>query len=183
MYIAKKLGVPGEDVIYTSNYTSKKDLGIAYDQGVTINLDDISLVDSLVEARGKCPELISFRLNPGLGRTESATKSNVLGGPTAKFGVPVDQIVAAYQKAQKHGAKRFGIHMMTGSCVLSNDYWTETVSILLKTVKNLSATLGIEFEFMNIGGGMGVAYRVRFIEDLQSQLRFICIILMRLYCI
>ncbi len=79
LHIARALGVPGEMCMYTSNYTSKKDLGIAMDQGVVINLDDISLVDSMVEARGRCPDLISFRLNPGLGRTDSETKSNVLG--------------------------------------------------------------------------------------------------------
>lgn len=93
-------------MIYTSNYTSEKDLGIAFDQGVIINLDDVSLVDTLVKARGRCPELMSFRLNPGIGRTDSTTKSNVLGGPNAKFGVPPEQILAAYQKAIKHGAKR-----------------------------------------------------------------------------
>ena len=52
--------------MFTSNYTSKKDLGIAFDQGVIINFDDVSLVDSLVEIRGRCPELVSFRLNPGV---------------------------------------------------------------------------------------------------------------------
>ena len=65
----------------------------AFDQGVIMNLDDISSVKMLVEIRGKCPELISFRLNPGLGRTDSETASNVLGGPDAKFGVPPFQIV------------------------------------------------------------------------------------------
>ena len=68
----------------------------AFDMGAIMNLDDASLVASVVEARGRCPELISFRLNPGLGRTDSETKSNVLGGPDAKFGVPPDQIVGAY---------------------------------------------------------------------------------------
>ena len=42
---------------------------------------------ALVEARGKCSDLISFRLNPGLGRTDSETASNVLGGPAAKWEV------------------------------------------------------------------------------------------------
>ena len=58
-----------------------------------------------------------------LGRTDSETKSNVLGGPDAKFGVPLSQIEEAYTKAKAHGAKRFGMHMMTGSCVLNNEYW------------------------------------------------------------
>jgi hypothetical protein len=59
----------------------------------------------------------------GLGRTDSETASNVLGGPDAKFGVSPDQIVAAYAAAREAGATRFGMHMMTGSCVLSNEYW------------------------------------------------------------
>lgn len=69
LHIAAALGVPGEKVMYTSNYTSKKDLAVAFDQGVIINLDDVSLVQSLVDIRGRCPDLICFRLNPGLGRT------------------------------------------------------------------------------------------------------------------
>jgi hypothetical protein len=51
---------------------------------------------------------MSFRLNPGLGRTDSETASNVLGGPSAKFGIPPHQIVAAYRAAQAAGARRFG---------------------------------------------------------------------------
>mmetsp|Transcript_22646 Transcript_22646/g.64345 ORF Transcript_22646/g.64345 Transcript_22646/m.64345 type:complete len:431 (+) Transcript_22646:79-1371(+) len=159
LYIADKLGVPPEKVMYTSNYTSKKDLATAFDQGVIINLDDVSLVDSLVEVRGKCSDLISFRLNPGLGRTDSETASNVLGGPDAKFGVPPFQIVEAYRKAKENGATRFGIHMMTGSCVLNEDYWLETVTVLLETMGKLHEELGITFEFVNIGGGLGVAYK------------------------
>jgi diaminopimelate decarboxylase len=86
--IAKALGVRGSDCMYTSNYTSPSDLAFAFDYGAIMNLDDVSLVDSLIKVRGKCPDLMSFRLNPGLGRTDSETKSNVLGGPNAKFGVP-----------------------------------------------------------------------------------------------
>lgn len=159
LHIAKALGVPGEKCMYTSNYTSKKDLGIAYDYGVTINLDDISLIKSLVEIRGKVPELLSFRLNPGLGRTDSETKSNVLGGPNAKFGVAPYQIIDAYREAKAAGATRFGIHMMTGSCVLNSAYWDDTVSLLLETVAKVHTELGITFEFINIGGGLGIPYR------------------------
>ena len=34
LHIAKKLGIPGESVMYTSNYTSVEDLGIAFDMGM-----------------------------------------------------------------------------------------------------------------------------------------------------
>ncbi|OQR94706.1 diaminopimelate decarboxylase [Achlya hypogyna] len=158
LHICKTLGVPGDKIIYTSNYTSKDDLAAAYDMGVIINLDDISLVDALVEVRGRCPDLICFRLNPGLGRTDSETKSNVLGGPDAKFGVPPFQIIDAYRKAKAAGATRFGIHMMTGSCVMNADYWKETVTELFNTIMQLKKELGITIEFMNIGGGLGIPY-------------------------
>uniref|UniRef100_M4BSZ3 Diaminopimelate decarboxylase n=1 Tax=Hyaloperonospora arabidopsidis (strain Emoy2) TaxID=559515 RepID=M4BSZ3_HYAAE len=159
LHIVKELGVSGDQIIFTSNFTAQKDLATAFDQGVIINLDDVSLIDSTVAARGKCPELMSFRLNPGLGRTDSETKSNVLGGPDAKFGVPPFQIVEAYRKAQQAGAKRFGIHMMTGSCVMDQEYWRETVTVLFKAIVQLKNELSIEFEFMNIGGGLGIPYR------------------------
>jgi diaminopimelate decarboxylase len=80
--IARSLGVPGELVMYTSNYTSRSDLAAAFDQGVIINLDDLSMVDTLVEVRGRCPDLISFRLNPGLGRTGACLR----GGGLAWWG-------------------------------------------------------------------------------------------------
>ena len=159
LHIASLLGVPGDSVMYTSNYTSKADLAVAFDQGVIMNLDDITLVDHLAEVRGRCPDLISFRLNPGLGRTDSETASNVLGGPDAKFGVPPFQILEAYRKAQAAGSTRFGIHMMTGSCVLNNEYWRETVTVLLDTIAQVHRELGIRFEFINIGGGLGIPYR------------------------
>ena len=49
--------------------------------------------------------------------------------------------------------------MMTGSCVTSNEYWLETTGVLFDTIAKVRAELGIEFEFMNIGGGLGIPYR------------------------
>ena len=66
---------------------------------------------------------------------------------------------ARYRLAKAAGATRFGIHMMTGSCVTSNEYWLETTGVLFDTIAKVRAELGIEFEFMNIGGGLGIPYR------------------------
>ena len=161
LYIAEKLYCPGHLVSFTSNFTSQEDLKYALATNANINLDDISLVDTLEEVAfdSNFPEIISFRLNPGLGRTDSETKSNVLGGREAKFGVAHFQIKEAYRKAKEYGAKKFGIHMMTGSCVLSNEYWIETVTRMLDTVAMLRKELSIEFEYINVGGGVGIPYR------------------------
>ena len=156
LHAAKMIGVPSSDVMYTSNYTSKEDLAYAYDRNVIMNLDDISLIESLLKVRGKMPELISFRLNPGIGARVS--DSNVLGGPDAKFGVDISQIADCYKYSRDHGSKRFGIHMMTGSNVMDNDYWKESIMRMMDVCTKLNKE-GIEFEFINVGGGIGIPYK------------------------
>lgn len=156
--IAKRLGLKGEQIMFTSNYTCKDDLIFAKKLNAIINLDDISLIDDLASL-GKMPELLCFRLNPGIGKTDSETESNILGGPTAKFGIPPFQIVDAFKKAKELGVKRFGIHMMTGSNVLNLDYWDELIKILFENINNIKNTVGIQPEFINIGGGIGIPYK------------------------
>jgi diaminopimelate decarboxylase len=51
------------------------------------------------------------------------------------------------------------MHMMTGSCVLNAAYWDETVTVLVDTVARVHDELGITFDFVNIGGGLGIPYR------------------------
>jgi diaminopimelate decarboxylase len=147
--------------MFTSNYTSKEDLIFAKELGAIINLDDISIIDDLasLNRRGNMPELLCFRLNPGIGKTDSETKSNILGGPDAKFGIPPFQIIEAYQKAKDLGVKRFGIHMMTGSNVLTIEYWNELIDILFEIIINIKKNTDISPEFINIGGGIGIPYK------------------------
>ena len=159
LYIAKKLGVDSQDIFFTSNFTSKQELKYAYDMDVHINLDDISLIDDLYNIYNKFPKKICFRLNPGVGYTNSETKSNVLGGPDAKFGISTDNILEAYKKAKELGCQKYGIHMMTGSCVLDNNYWCETINILLNNMEKIENNLNITFEYINIGGGLGIPYK------------------------
>jgi diaminopimelate decarboxylase len=159
--IAKTVGLSGEQIMFTSNYTSKDDLKLALELGAIINLDDISLIDDLVSLSplNQLPELICFRLNPGIGKTDSETVSNVLGGPDAKFGIPPFQIVEAFIKAKNLGARRYGLHMMTGSNVLNYTYWTELIKILFENVNSIQKALNARIEFINIGGGIGIPYK------------------------
>ena len=155
--LAKSLGIKGEEIMFTSNYTSKEDLEYATKLECIINLDDISILKDLIEI--KIPEIICFRLNPGFGKTNSETKSNVLGGKDAKFGIPPFQIIEAYKLAKLYGIKRFGIHMMTGSNITDLSYWKELIEILFENINNIFNKTSIVFEFINIGGGIGIPYR------------------------
>jgi diaminopimelate decarboxylase len=152
LMLSRQIGAGGEDIMFTSNNTSGEEFVESMKgQGCILNLDDISLVDKLPEI----PELICFRYNPG----ERRTGNSIIGTPTeAKYGVSHDQLVTAYKKAREKGAKRFGLHSMLASNECDYTYMVETAKMLLNEVKAISDALDIRFEFINIGGGLGIPY-------------------------
>ena len=152
LLLARSLGARGEEIMFTSNNTSPADFAAAAAEGgCLLNLDDITLVDKVPVM----PELICFRYNPGTRRTGN----DIIGKPEeAKYGVSHEQIVEAYRRAMARGAKRFGLHTMLASNELHYSYMVQTASMLLDLVATIGSELGIRFEFINIGGGLGIPY-------------------------
>jgi diaminopimelate decarboxylase len=152
LLLARSLGARGEEIMFTSNNTSPADFAAAAAEGgCLLNLDDLSLVDKVPQM----PELICFRYNPGTRRTGN----DIIGKPEeAKYGVSHQQIVEAYRRAMARGAKRFGLHTMLASNELHYSYMVQTASMLLDLVATIGSELGIRFEFINIGGGLGIPY-------------------------
>jgi len=153
LLLARQIGAKPDDILFTSNNTSADDFTAALaDGGCILNLDDISLVAKTPVM----PELICFRYNPG----ERRTGNTIIGNPVeAKYGVSHEQIVDAYRLAIGRGARRFGLHSMLASNELNYRYMVETVRMLLDVAAMVSQALAIRFEFINIGGGLGIPYR------------------------
>ena len=154
--LAKQVGLGGEDVMFSGNFLSDEDIKKGLDSGVIFNLDDISLLPRVLKF-GK-PEILSFRVNPGYGRSnvgEFVTNA----GPNAKFGVHPDQVTQAYKLAKEAGIKRFGAHMMPGSCITDADYFPFVTGLLMDIIGKTGKELGIKFEFIDLGGGLGIPYR------------------------
>jgi diaminopimelate decarboxylase len=139
--------------MFTSNNTSRQEfLAAADDGGCILNLDDISLIPKIPQM----PELICFRYNPGAKRTGN----EIIGNPVeAKYGVTHGQILNAYQQARDRGAVRFGLHTMLASNELNYEYMVQTAGMLLDLAQWIGQKLDIQFEFINIGGGLGIPYR------------------------
>jgi len=151
---ARRAGATPEEIMFTSNNTSRAEFAAAANHGGCIlNLDDIGLVDKVP---APFPRRACFRYNPGPRRQGNT----IIGDPeTAKYGVPHEQIVDAYRAAMVRGADRFGIHTMVISNELDHTYMVETVRMLLEVVKMISSKLAIRFEFINMGGGLGIPYK------------------------
>ncbi|MCD6584918.1 MAG: diaminopimelate decarboxylase [Desulfobacteraceae bacterium] len=153
LVLSRQQGAFGEKIIFTSNNTTDEDFKVAFsDGGCILNLDDISLIPELTAI----PDLICFRYNPGPRRSGN----DIIGNPIeAKYGVSHDQIIEAYRQMTELGSTRFGLHTMLASNDLNYSYIVETTRMLLKLTEWLSGELNIRFEFINIGGGLGIPYR------------------------
>jgi diaminopimelate decarboxylase len=153
LMLSRQIGACGEDIVFSSNNTTRDEFHVAAaDGGCILNLDDISLIAKVP----RMPETISFRYNPGPRRTGNS----IIGNPLAsKYGVAHEQIVHAYKAARALGARRFGLHTMLISNELSYAYMVETAAMLLEVVERVSQELGIDFDFINLGGGLGIPYQ------------------------
>jgi len=153
LVMSRNAGARGEEIMFTSNNTSPAEFAAAAAEGGSIlNLDDISLIAKVPHF----PELICFRYNPGPRRTGNI----IIGNPVeAKYGIAHDQVISAYRMAMERGAKRFGLHTMVASNERDCTYIVETARMLLELTELVDNELGIQFEFVNIGGGLGIPYR------------------------
>lgn len=151
--IAKHAGISSDNILYSGVYNANRDLIYAVNNDVRLNLEDLSQLDRL----SSIPPFLCFRINPGIGG--SGAEGLIFAGPDAKFGIIERDVEKAYAKAKKLGVQKFGIHMMTGSNILSPHYFEEVVEKLLDIAGPMSQKLGITFDFIDIGGSLGVPHR------------------------
>jgi len=156
LILAEKVGITGEKIMFTSNDTPAKEYVKAREFGAIINLDDISHIPFLEKNAG-LPELICFRYNPGPLREGNA----IIGKPEeAKYGFTREQLFEGYKIMKEKGVKRFGLHTMIASNELNPDYFVDTAKMLFDLVVDITSKVGIKFEFVNMGGGIGIPYKL-----------------------
>lgn len=155
LVLAERVGVVGENIMFTSNNTPKEEYQKARTLGAIINLDDISHIEYL-EINAGIPDIISFRYNPG----EERHGNTIIGEPKeAKFGLTKDQMFSAYKTMKEKGVKRFGLHAMVASNELNEKYFLKTAEMIFDLASEISKSVGINFEFINLGGGIGIPYQ------------------------
>jgi diaminopimelate decarboxylase len=175
LMLADKIGMKGEEIMFTSNDTPAEEFILANKLGAIINLDDISHISFLEKSIGKLPDLICFRYNPGKLKKGNA----IIGHPEeAKYGFTKEQLLEGYKICKEKGVKRFGLHTMVASNELSPDYHIETAKMLFELVIEIKKTLDIDIEFINLGGGYGTPYKP---EDKTIDLELVSKKIKRLY--
>ena len=156
LMLCEKLGITGEDIMFSSNDTPAREFEYARKLGAIVNLDDYTHIDFLAQ-HGGIPETVCLRYNSGgdfkLGNT-------IMGNPgDAKYGMTRRQIFDGVKKLMGLGAKKFGLHAFLASNTTDNSYYPTLAGLLFELAAELHKELGATIDFVNLSGGVGIPYR------------------------
>jgi diaminopimelate decarboxylase len=155
VFLALKAGFAPERILFTGTSVRNDELEFLVNSGVLINIDSLSQLNRLLKLT--VPKLLSFRVNPEIGAGHHAHV--ITAGDHSKFGLWESDALKAFERAKKAGVERFGIQMHVGSGVLEARPFVQALEKLLDVAKKVHNRFGVDFEFIDMGGGLGVPYR------------------------
>ena len=155
LVLADAVGYRREDILFSSNNTTREEYAEAYRLGAIINVDDISHLDEL-HRLGQLSELLCFRYNPG----QSGIGNALIGEPhEAKYGMTEAQLLQAVRWARDVGVQRIGLHTMVVSNELSEDALAATAEMMFTLAAKVQDIFAVTVEMIDLGGGIGIPYR------------------------
>ena len=155
VFLSLQAGFPAERILFTGTSVRNEELNLLTDSNVTVNVDSLSQLNRLLKIAS--PNILSVRINPQIGAGHHTHV--ITAGKQSKFGLLEANAAKAYEKARDAGVRRFGIHMHVGSGVLEVEPFLSALENLLSIAHRIRERIGITFEFIDIGGGLGVPYK------------------------
>jgi diaminopimelate decarboxylase len=157
---ALAVGVPPDRIVFAGVAKSRDEMAMALDAGIAqINVESVPELVTLSEVaagrRLRAP--IALRINPDIAAGSHDKIST--GRRQDKFGIPYDQALEAYRLAERlAGIEVVGLHLHIGSQILSLAPFEAAYRRAMELVRQLRAE-GIGVRRIDLGGGLGVAYR------------------------
>jgi diaminopimelate decarboxylase len=148
-------GFTQDRIMFTGTSVRNDELKMLADANITVNVDSQSELDRLLKIA--VPQVLSVRINPEIGAGHHS--HCITAGPDSKFGLLEEETIQAYAIAKRARVERFGIQMHIGSGILEVEPYILAVEKLLSVAKRVHDEIGIDFEFIDIGGGFGVPYK------------------------
>ena len=150
-----KAGFAPENIIYTPNGVSLKEIETVSDLGVQINIDSLDLLEQFGSKHPETP--VCIRINP---HVMAGGNTNIsVGHIDSKFGISIHQIPLLLRIVENTGMNINGIHMHTGSDILDIDVFLYASEILFETAKKFK-----NLTFIDFGSGFKVPYKPNDIE-------------------
>ena len=156
LILAERCGFSGDLVILSANAMPPEEFSHARSMNATINLDDLTDIETL-KTHGGIPECVCLRYNPG---GEFSIGNTIMGNPgEAKYGMTLQQLRQALAVLKTEGVHAFGLHAFLSSNTMDGSYFPQLAGLLLSLGKELAEEAGLRFAFVDLSGGVGIPYR------------------------
>lgn len=156
LLLSEKVGLTGDNIMFSSNVTPAKDFELASKLGAIVNFDDITHID-FYEKIAPFAKTMSCRYNPG---GDFTIHNQIMDTPKdSKYGMTRPQITQAFLKLKEKGVEHFGIHSFLASNTVTDDYYPKLAKILFQLAVELKEETGVHISFINLSGGVGIPYK------------------------
>ncbi len=155
VFLALESGFKPEEILFTGTSVREDEIKQLKEWNILINIDSLSQAKKIL--REEAPEKISVRLNPEIGAGHH--EHVITAGPHSKFGLSFDNALKAFEIAVESGVENFGVQMHIGSGMLDFTQFYAALENFLSFIGEIVNSFDIEFDFIDIGGGLGVPYR------------------------
>ncbi len=158
MLTALRGGVSGDRIVLHGNNKSDQELIFAYENGVTIVIDnqhDIHRLRSIIPREGT-PARLMLRFTPGI---ECHTHEYIRTGHLdSKFGFDLEHLEKILTELKNSSwARLSGLHAHIGSQIFELQPHKDLASVMAEALK-LAREIGHPVEDLNVGGGLGIRY-------------------------
>lgn len=161
IYTLYKAGIDMSKVLFNGNNKSYDEIELALKVGVgRISVDnffELSLLNEIAKAKNKKVN-IWLRITPGI---ECHTHEYIQTGHLdSKFGFDLTQVPEAMELILEQYTNLIprGFHAHIGSQIFETKIYEDEVDLLIKEIANIKTKFNINFDEVNIGGGLGVKY-------------------------
>ncbi len=146
-----RAGFKPEEILFTPNCVSFKEIKEAIKLGVMINIDNISILEQFGhEFHNSVP--VCIRLNPHI--MAGGNKKISTGHVDSKFGISIFQIRHLQRVIASNNLNVIGLHMHSGSDILDAEVFLRGAEVLFDAAKDFP-----DLQFIDFGSGFKVAYR------------------------
>lgn len=160
LHRALQAGIPAERIVFSGVGKTVTEMAEALSAGIyAFNVEseaELRSLSALAHASGhEAP--IALRVNPDI-ETPTPHAYTRTGHRATKFGVPSEDALSLYRLAERlPGIRVRGIDLHIGSQITEVEPYRRALVHVLEIAKAIQAE-GIPLEFVDMGGGFGIAY-------------------------
>ncbi len=160
LHKARKIGADPKKIVFASVGKTEEEITIALKAGILFfNVESVPELEEINRIAKKMGRIapVALRINPDV---QAATHNHISTGTLKnKFGIDLASTRKLLKEQKKYkNIKISGLHIHIGSQITSASPFIKAIKKVIEFLESLRAE-GIDIEYLDIGGGMGIIYK------------------------